>query len=144
MFDHCHCQNIHSHSQNRCFKKMTKYRRKKGPVAWGRGVEKLFRQNLFEQHLSFQGASLRSLGWVSLHVSLLLYVAFYILWGKRAEISGTVCLVCLNISCFISSLCLVLCWEKLSLHKKAKVANPFHFLLFPLYQDGLWRKISNG
>ena len=41
-----------------------------------------------------------------------IYVAFYIWWAKRAEISGAVCLVCLNISCFISSLCL---------HKKAKL-----------------------
>ena len=65
---------------------------------------------------------LTGLDWVSRNVwfFLYMYIAFYILWAKRAEISGAVCLVCLNISCFISSLCL---------HKKAKVAPPVHFPL---------------
>ena len=42
MLGHCHGQNIHSHIQNRCFKKMTKFRPKKVPTkrpfAWGVGV----------------------------------------------------------------------------------------------------------
>ena len=62
MFDHCHFENINSHSQNRCFKKLTNFRRKKKPqrvrLLEGGGVEKLFGQNPFEQHLSFQGSSL--------------------------------------------------------------------------------------
>ena len=28
MFDYCHYQNIHFHSQNRCFKELTKFRRR--------------------------------------------------------------------------------------------------------------------
>ena len=55
---------IHFHSQNRCFKELTKFWRKKLPQkvrlleGKGEGVEKLFGKNIFEQHLSFQGASL--------------------------------------------------------------------------------------
>ena len=59
MFDHCHSENINSHSQNRCFKKLTKSSPKgSGCLRGGGGVEKVFGQNPFEQHLSFHGASL--------------------------------------------------------------------------------------
>ena len=52
MFDHCQYQNIHSHSQTRCFKELTNIRRKGSVYVRGRGggVEKLFGRFPFEQH----------------------------------------------------------------------------------------------
>ena len=42
MFDHSYCQNVHSQSQNRCFKEFANFRRKipatKRPFAWGGGA----------------------------------------------------------------------------------------------------------
>ena len=56
MFDHSYCQNIHSQSQNRCFKEFAHFLRKipatKRPFARG-GVEALF-----EHAVSLPGASL--------------------------------------------------------------------------------------
>ena len=41
MFDHSYCQNVHSQSQNRCFKEFANFRQKiaatKRPFAWGAG-----------------------------------------------------------------------------------------------------------
>jgi len=62
MFDHSYCQNVHSQSQNRCFKEFANFRRKipatKRPFAWGGGVETLFGRMPFEHALSLHGASL--------------------------------------------------------------------------------------
>ena len=72
MFDHCHFENINSHNQNHCFKKLTNFRRKKQPqrvrLLEGGGVEKLFGKNPFEQHLSFHGSFLRSVCYTILHM----------------------------------------------------------------------------
>ena len=49
MFDHSYCQNIHSHSQNHCFKEFAHFRRKtpatKRPFAWGGVGWNAIRQN---------------------------------------------------------------------------------------------------
>ena len=46
MFDHSYCQNVHSQSQNRCFKEFANFRRKipatKRPFAWGGGGLKCY------------------------------------------------------------------------------------------------------
>ena len=63
MFDHCHFENINSHSQTAVFKNWLIFGEKSSPngsgCLRGGGVENLFGQNPFEQHLSFQGSSLR-------------------------------------------------------------------------------------
>ena len=50
MFDHSHCQNIHSQSKKRCFKEFTYFRRKipstNRPFVWERGT--LFGRHRFE------------------------------------------------------------------------------------------------
>ena len=62
-FDHSNRQNIHFQSQNRCFKKLTVFRRKLLPqsvrlLEGGGGIEKLFGRIPFEQQFSCAGASL--------------------------------------------------------------------------------------
>ena len=62
MFDHSYCQNVHSQSQNRCFKEFANFRRKipatKRPFAWGGGVETLSGRMPFEHAFFLRGASL--------------------------------------------------------------------------------------
>ena len=62
MFDHSYCQNVHSQSQNRCFKEFANFWRKipatKRPFAWGGGVETLFGRMPFEHAFSLHGSSL--------------------------------------------------------------------------------------
>ena len=63
MFDHSYRQNVHSQSQNRCFKEFANFRRKipatKRPFArGGGGGEMLIGRIPFEHALSLCGASL--------------------------------------------------------------------------------------
>ena len=54
MFDHIHCQNVHSQSQNCCFKEMLIFSEK----YLSQSVRLLFGRMLFEHALSLSGASL--------------------------------------------------------------------------------------
>ena len=96
MFDHSYCQNVHSQSQNRCFKEFANFRRKipatKRPFAWGGGVESLFGRIPFEHAVSLPGASLTASS-LSLYCLVLPVVdgnGVYALWTwsgiDRAEV----------------------------------------------------------
>ena len=59
MFDHSHCQNVHSQSQNHCFKEFANFRRKiPARLLEGGRVETLFGRMPFEHAVSLHGASL--------------------------------------------------------------------------------------
>ena len=64
MLDYSYCQNINFQSQNCCFKEFAHFGQKipytKCPFAWGRGVEMLFGQILFESTSFLLGTSVKS------------------------------------------------------------------------------------